>query len=582
MGWDCTGAFQLDFVPQIDLESGQITALYTLENIKNWSKEPNCYIEYTNSGFVTQKATDKDRIVDIPLRKAYAMHKLYYSENDDFPADGQMKSTSVVWTTNPNLISKIEIIDGPIDSAKLRVTLNENHIGSAVVAFHLGNTGWVAGNTNNPDPIIWSWHIWSPKSVVQDYPTFVTENAAKNGMRPDSSGDFVNPVYSITGVPLKTTLMDRDLGAPLPFLDYHFINDSYVHFLYNPNSPNSEASLRAEAIRSSGGLHYQWGRKDPIPVFNYPGGFYEHVAGGTVRDNYRKYSVYRQTGLSNGNIVYGAAIDEANYLSNYSKEFSSYSTSSGITTSDSRYNKIKKVLKYSVANPFTHMYQSSGSTSMDWISDENALFPDRWGHTVEKSAFDPCPEGYRIPDIQWNSIEGVMLSDGYLPYSKGNSPWFYNARFIRNNKPIYGIDPGDYNTFVNNEPYDVNKYNYIGGYVRSTSATGRPNVRYGFVLNRPEYNIGNFANNGIRGFETGGNVFSSGINGIWTSSPASGGQAIGMFFKTDITQPNRWEQLYFYTPTFIFLPQLAMSCRCAKIEYDANGQEIARYDPSKM
>jgi len=563
------------------------TPQYTTEQLKSWTKDPNSYIEYTNSSLNTQNAADKDRVIDIPIRKAYAMYKLHLSETNDFPA-GSIKSTSVVWATDQALISKVEIIDGSIENAKLRVTLNENKTGNAVIAFHLGSNGtWSNGNNN--DPVIWSWHIWTPQSVVQEYPTFTTETVANNGIKDDPSGQFVNPVNSYYGVPLKTTFMDRDLGAQAPFLDQHYVAEGYANFIYSPSFPNSESSLRVQAIRSSGGLHYQWGRKDPIPVFYYPGGFYEHVSGGSTRDNFRKYSVFRQTGVSGTTITYGT-INEASYIANYSKDYTTYSN--GITASDSKYNKIKKVLKYSVTNPSTFMYQPASSAAKDWLSDENGLAGDRWGHATEKSPYDPCPEGWRIPDTMMNAIDGVNLFDGYLSYTKGNTPWFYNASFIQSNKPVYGIDPSNFNIFVNNEAYNVNKLNYIGGYVRATGAGGRTPTRYGFVFNKSGYNIGNFANNGIRGY-LGGNTLTAsqtaaapGVDdnfirsGIWTAATGND-QAIGMFFNAEISQssPTQNDKLYFLTPTNLFRPQAAMSCRCAKIEYDANGKEIGRYEP---
>lgn len=545
---------------------------YSREAVKIWTKEPNCYVAYTNSS---------QSVIDIPLRKAYAMHKLYTSANDDFPS-GNVKSCSVVWTTDQTLIAKLEIIDGTIETAKLRVTLNENRFGNAVVAFHLGNTGWTING--NSDPIVWSWHIWAPMTEIQLHPTFTTESVANGGMRPDQSGQFVNPVHSVYGVPLKTTIMDRDLGAQMPFFNYHYQAD-YLNFYYNTKWPESESSLRALALRRTGGLHYQWGRKDPIPVFYYPGGFYDHSAGGygTERDNFRRYSVYKQTGLNNGNIVYGKAIDENSYLANYSKEYSTYS--SDITATDSTADKIKKVLKYSVGNPFTHMYQNRLSNSYDWLSNENGLFEGRWGHGTEKSPFDPCPSGFRIPDLQWSAVDGVNLWDSisgvwYQPYPKGNSPWFYNARFIQKNKTVYGIDPANYNMYVNNEPYDVNKMNYIGGYVR---ATGKSAMRFGFVFNRPEYNIGNFANNAVRGFNGGNSIEDWARSGIWTSAAITTNDlAVGMLFNTEITRDAGDLKLFYFTPTHTFRPQAAMSCRCAKIEYDEAGNEIGRYDPSKM
>ena len=114
-------------------------------------------------------------------------NKLHYSTNDDFPT-GDTKSCSIVWTTDQALISKLEIVDGSMDTAKLRVTLNENVFGNAVVAFHLGNTGWMVGS--NPDPIIWSWHIWAPQTTIQQY-TFTTESLANGGFRQDNSNGTI-------------------------------------------------------------------------------------------------------------------------------------------------------------------------------------------------------------------------------------------------------------------------------------------------------------------------------------------------------------------------------------------------------
>jgi hypothetical protein len=56
-----------------------------------------------------------------------------------------------------------------------------------------------------------------------------------------------------------------------------------------------------------------------------------------------------------------------------------------------------------------------------------------------------------------------------------------------------------------------------------------------------------------------------------------------MFFNATITQtPGTNDKLYFLTPTYGFRPQAAMSCRCAEIKYDANGNEIGRYDPNAI
>lgn len=574
-------------------------ATYTIETLKSWTKEPNSYIEYTDSSLNTDEA-NKDRVIEIPLKKAYAMYKLYLSETNDMPL-GSRRSTSVVWTTDKSLISNVTIDDNNVslENAKIRVTLNANKYGNAVIAFNLGNTvnPWENGS-NNADPIIWSWHIWAPKSVVQESTEYITENQANDGTNLDNSGQFVHSVKSYYGVPLETTLMDRDLGAVGAFINQHLAESGYLGtFYYNAANPNYAGNAIIQKIKDSGGLHFQWGRKDPLPVFYYPGGFYEHSAGGSTRDLFRKYPIFRQVNNINGTIVYSNAVDETNYLANLSKEYSTYSNM--ITTNDSQYDKLKKVLKYSVNNPLTFMYQSNVANK-DWISDQNGLATERWGHATEKSPYDPCPEGWRIPDVQGATVAGGNIYDGYLSYAKGNNPWFYNALFeeTKNSKlyKYYGLDPA--NSLapypVRNEAYNKNRINYLGGYVRSQTTPGYPgraNVRYGFVFNNPRYNIGNYPNNAIRGFDGGNSLKGSmrdlsgyGVNenfnmsGVWTSG-SIGDYALGMHFLVQTNNAETPENLFFFTPNYAFRPQAAMSCRCAKINYDVNKNEITRYEP---
>ena len=58
---------------------------YPLSTLHNWTKEPNSYVEYTNHALLTQNPADKDRVIEIPLRKAYAMYKLHLSAIEEYP-----------------------------------------------------------------------------------------------------------------------------------------------------------------------------------------------------------------------------------------------------------------------------------------------------------------------------------------------------------------------------------------------------------------------------------------------------------------------------------------------------------------
>jgi len=558
--------------------------IYSTETLKSWTKLPNSYVEYTNSDLVTPNPNgnnidpnrDNDRIIDIPLRKAYAMYKLHLSTDFSFPSEGT-KTSSVVWTTNTSLIKTMEIIggDGPIESAILRVSLNSKTYGNAVVAFHMGSGTWSANKHN--DPVLWSWHIWAPRTVITKYDVD-PENAGNGGVIP-ANEQFVDPMTS-AGVPMKTTFMDRDLGARDKLVNEHIYEPSGSVFASGLAAPttasfptgNPATLARLAQISESGGLHYQWGRKDPLPVFYNPGPSYYNY--GT---NYAAYNVFRQNNPANattGAIPYTANMPESDYLTSYTQAYPTYSAAANVSTSDSKADKLKKIVKYSVNNPLNYLYQTD-TAKLDWVSDENGNMPERWGHATEKSAYDPCPAGWRVVDLE--SVSTGIILGNFI--SKGNTPWFYNKQF----NTAYGIDPGDINALVKYENYDPAKYNYIGGTLYAYYS-GKGAVAYGYILNRPEYNIGLFPNTGIRGFN-GGNAMSDYLNGtsglkafqysgIWTSaSQGSGGSSLGMLFKTT-SNP-----YYFLTPTFGFRPQAAMSCRCAEIKYDANGKEIGRYEP---
>ena len=558
--------------------------IYSTETLKSWTKLPNSYVEYTNSDLVTPNPNgnnidpnrDNDRIIDIPLRKAYAMYKLHLSTDFSLPAEGT-KTSSVVWTTNTGLIKTMEIIggDGPIESAILRVTLNSKTYGNAVVAFHMGTGTWSANKHN--DPVLWSWHIWAPRTVITKYDVD-PENAGNGGVIP-ANEQFVDPMTS-AGVPMKTTFMDRDLGARDKLVNEHIYEPSGSVFASGLAAPttasfptgNPATLARLAQISESGGLHYQWGRKDPLPVFYNPGPSYYNY--GT---NYAAYNVFRQNNPANattGAIPYAANMPESDYLTSYTQAYPTYSAAANVSTSDSKADKLKKIVKYSVNNPLNYLYQTDAA-KLDWVSDENGNMPERWGHATEKSAYDPCPAGWRVVDLE--SVSTGIILGNFI--SKGNTPWFYNKQF----NTAYGIDPGDINALVKYENYDPAKYNYIGGTLYAYYS-GKGAVAYGYILNRPEYNIGLFPNTGIRGFN-GGNAMSDYLNGtsglkafqysgIWTSAnQGGGGSSLGMLFKTT-SNP-----YYFLTPTFGFRPQAAMSCRCAEIKYDANGKEIGRYEP---
>jgi len=563
------------------------TGEYSLETLKKWMKEPNSYIEYTNNSLPV-KASERDRVIEIPLSKAYAMQKMHIRKDGSFPTGSHM-SASVVWTNNIDLIENLQIIEGTKESSKLRVTLKDMKYGNAVVAFHLGDspTQWINGR--HQDPIVWSWHIWAPETVI-DTLNYKTETPENGGVLAVNDA-FVKPVMSI-GVPLETTFMDRDLGALKMFPSNSMGGSGSYGSLVN--------------IVNTGGLHYQWGRKDPLPVMFNPGANYNFGNGYNQYSGLSRYSISIQNGpITTGPngiavIPYTTGINNINYTANFTREYADYS--SGISASDSKKDKIKKVLDYSVKNPLFFLYPNQGSASnvfqnvRDWVSDENGQFTDRWGHATEKSPYDPCPEGWRIPDTfaaSTHSVEPDLGTEFYTKwsFSHGNNPWYYNGyqgNYQNAGQGKYGIAPAATVGYQATYSKTVQSYPGIAAVIATPPAT-----RYGMIFNNSRYNIGNFPNNTIRGLDGGRDLYlmdkqdpgqfkvddgynqmRSAYSGIWTSSPTDvyTGQAVGMLFN--------YREMKLTTGN-AFNPQAAMSCRCAKVRMSANG-EIGRYEPGAM
>jgi uncharacterized protein (TIGR02145 family) len=214
----------------------------------------------------------------------------------------------------------------------------------------------VAIKKQNTSNIVWSYHIW-----VSTYDP-KTENT--------------------TNTQSNLTFMSRNLGAMADDL--------------------SEAAY---------GLYYQWGRKDPFPGVDNPGG----VTGAITLIN----------------------------------------TSSGIGK-----------VSYSIQYPATFIYASSSPYDWHHGSRNNAL----WGQGTDKSVYDPCPSGWRVPDVNdgnspWKGFandNGTWIKDG----GKGRD--WSNADNLLNPKQ-YGAYPA-----AGNRDYMLGTYKFPGsnGYLWCCTVAG--------------------------------------------------------------------------------------------------------------
>lgn len=448
------------------------------ENFTTGLQNPNTYL-------LVNKNT-----VEIPISKAFSVYNQILTDRENLATNHLV--AKILWTDNPNLVSKInlDLSGNDVRNGKIKINLNSGQYGNAVVSLH---------NNSTDTPAYWSWQIWS---VAEDPTANTITYTTENGL--PATYNLVNVTESSL-LPLTTTFMDRNLGSITEVNNY-------------PVGNLQETAANAK------GLQYQWGRKDPIPSFAVK------QVGKSTNTIYLGAENTSETGI----LTY-TEINDLDYKNNYSKDFSQFASNNS-----SDIKKITENILYSVKNPLLYLYQNGtgqlydgGNKSnndltkiRDWVASEKGKAADRWGHADEKSIYDPCPSGWRVPDVSFTTL---------YTSSKGNSPW-YNG---------YQNDQYGKNGLIQDQDTDIS--NYYGG----ENMSG-----YYVVFRNGNYKIGGFPYAGMRG-ELGGNDLSSERSGVWTAAMADldTGYALAMEF----------DQYNLQTATGAY-PQAAMSVRCAKDE----------------
>ena len=451
-----------DFVTEYFSESENVME----EGLQN----PNTYL-ITNQNFV-----------EIPINKPFAVHTQLLGDAN-LPEHNNLKA-KVLWATNVNTVKSVKIINANnLNNGFIKVEINPEQKGNFVISLH---------NNSTTSPAYWSWYFWVPETdPTINSQKYITEKPIA------ANGNFINPTKSYSP-PLTTVFMDRNLGAMLPFT----------------------ANSNADFLRKTKGLLFQWGRKDAIPSF-------QHNAQNTI--------YLGDDNLSENATITYKTLTAANYQNNFTQKFENYNAKA---ISD-KYKNAEANIKYSIANPLTFLYQtgigkvfdggvkSNNNLQLlkDWISEKRSVMNERWGHGAGKSPFDPCPAGWRVPDVF-----GTILYSG----SKGSSP-FYNG---------YNNDWTGKPGVIQDQWADVVQY-YNGS-----------SAIEGWVFNDQKYPLGKFSADGIRG-ELGENQYSTERSGVWTASLSDlqTGFGLAMLFEGQKMQSG----------TGVY-PQAAMSVRCAKDE----------------
>ncbi|TWP28636.1 T9SS type A sorting domain-containing protein, partial [Apibacter muscae] len=412
-------------------------------------------LENPNSYMLVKSAQVQN--ISIPTAKAYSVYNQYLT--DHLWPEGKL-STNVYWTTDADLIKNISLV-GTDENGTINVDISPNKSGNAVISLHMGDQG------NSNDPVLWSWHIW----VTNDNPEVDVYTTEKRFHRSDFKDILAFDTESGL-VPLTTTFLDRNLGA-------------------------LDADINSE---DSGGFHYQWGRKDPLPSFVKTGG--------------KNYSIYLGN-TSEGKLVY-KPLTAMEYDNNYSYYWSRMS------------------MKEASEKPLHYVYNPQGANG--WIEGSQAFNQDLWGHATTKSPFDPCPQGWRVPDVSG--------------FGGPSSPWYKQGTYK------YLTDAGNYwiTNGVGGIPIKDGNGNILF-YAESVSARkGEVISGKGVVFRSQDYTIGQIPFAGSRGFA--GNRGISGVTGLWMAF-MNPNNALGGAFTLGEEILNVFDQAS---------PAVGYSVRCAKDE----------------
>jgi len=158
---------------------------------------------------------------------------------------------------------------------------------------------------------------------------------------------------------------------------------------------------------ASCGLYYQWGRKDPFIGANSAGA---HVKGESESSAFTTKT--------------------ASYVSN-GTEFSVIANNDG---------SITDCIGYTINNPMSYIksvVQVNNGGGNSWFNSDYMTFSDIWGgESGEKSAYDPCPAGYRVPvdaEQTWSGYTKTSFTYTELGATDKNSGITYPLTGFRDN-----------------------------------------------------------------------------------------------------------------------------------------------------
>jgi len=299
-------------------------------------------------------------------------------------------SVGLFWETSLGLISLGEL------SSDKKVEITAGSVsGNAVIVAYSGE--------NQSGDVLWSWHIW-----VTDYNPDTESNGTTHTITNSAGASYI--------------FMDRNLGA----------------------------TTTTQGEKTTLGMMYQWGRKDPFPGS-------DNVLSGS------EPTIYDASGIGSTNMLTRKAVTASSNLSN------------------------------TILNPFT-FYYGSYVNNYDWYSVDDTHNNALWGGSdkqspTEKTIFDPCPAGWRVPVFKESVSPWSMFTESaFTQYGSKlgrvyNNEAYYPVAGTRDRSGGSFSSVGARGYYWSGTPESSNAYNLSFQFARSQPDTDRELSRaFGFSV----------------------------------------------------------------------------------------------------
>ena len=323
--------------------------------VEQWEMVDFSDASYESSNcYILNPASDLTRLFRIPIQQLKTFwgsdRRAIYENDSYFALRGNAEWKAWVIASDFKLTDKFEITFGEGTSD------GQPYFEVKVKPDTRGNVivavGPKAENDNN-DKISWSWHLW-----ITDYNPYVCMDFG-NGL----DGTYIYPV--------ENGDVHRYEGVYWTYNKSHYIMDRNIG-AYSADYPEDD---------KTGILYYQFGRKDPFFYYTKKSNKY---AVGTIG-----FVTYDDANEEHNAQIYSIH-NPLNYVKGYF-EAGGNAHNNGPWVSGNKYNP--------------DQYDSS----LAWHDPQTVRGGSREG---EKSIFDPCPPGFKVPDVSiWSDFRTNNLDN---------------------------------------------------------------------------------------------------------------------------------------------------------------------------